>query len=208
MFSLQPFRNVELKNMFGDLFNTRRDYSGGLFYAGSRKYLINSDNKIEPPHEFKTKKQIRKFLRTTDTRKIDPMINLRTQRDGHSISFLRQTDKPEKSKNISIFKKVGKSQALLKKMKESSIVMERSLDQSHWKESFQAGCRIWVNSYTGEVLDTCPWEISGDGKTTSNDNNRLTKILESEKVELGTGALVYDQVETLNLFDLLDNMKL
>ena len=136
------------------------------------------------------------------------MINLRTQRDGHSISFLRQTDKPEKSKNILIFKKVGKSQALLKKMKESSIVMERSLDQSHWKESFQAGCRIWVNSYTGEVLDTCPWEISGDGKTTSNDNNRLTKILESEKVELGTGALVYDQVETLNLFDLLDNMKL
>ena len=192
--------------MFGDLFNTRGDYSGGLFYAGSRKYLINSDNKIEPPNEFKTKKQIRKFLRSADTRKIEPIMNLRGQRDGNSISFLRQTEKPEKSKAVSIFKKVGKSQALLKKMKDSHIVMERSLDQSHWKEIFQAGCRIWINYHTGEVLDTCPWEISGE-ETESQDTNRLKNLIESEK-ELGTGALVYDEVESLNFFDLLDNMKL
>lgn len=63
---IYPYRFFS--SMFGDLFSTRGDYTGGLFYGGSRKYLTNSDFKMEPPDEFKTKKQFRRTLRNSSKR--------------------------------------------------------------------------------------------------------------------------------------------
>ena len=49
-------------NQFGDHgyeASCRRDFLGGLFYSGRREYLHENEksNSLEPPNEFKTKKQ-------------------------------------------------------------------------------------------------------------------------------------------------------
>lgn len=179
--------------MFGDLFNTRGDYAGGLFYSGARRYLTSDSNRMEPPNEFKTKKQLRNMMRGGQN-----SIELRSNIEGNTMNFLRQSDKAEKPKPLKISKKDTKSDGI--------IIIERDLNPSHWKESVQAGCRIWTNIDSGEVLDKCPWLLSDELAHSEHGNSRLKQILDSS-AELGTGALVYDELEALHLFDLLDNRR-
>jgi hypothetical protein len=61
---------------FGDLFSTRGDYSSGVFYGGSRKYLSDHSS-VEPPEEFKTKRQTR-------YKHIEKQLENRIARDAHS----------------------------------------------------------------------------------------------------------------------------
>jgi len=66
-----------------------------------------------------------------------------------------------------------------------------------WAEKFEAGCRIWVNSSTGEVSSECPW--AAEEKTEM-------PIQASEEFD-GCGSLVYDSRELEEMFDYLDSVK-
>ncbi len=136
-------------NLFGDLFGQRGDYSNGAFYAGHRKYLNNleANSSFEPPKEFKSKRhnlrESHKHNQHEDHNKV-----------GFHINFQKKLqDTPDEEQNKNKFKKVAN---LIK----TTVILEHfsSMSRNDWVVDLQAGCRIWINKNTGEVVSTCPWQ--------------------------------------------------
>jgi hypothetical protein len=71
-----------------------------------------------------------------------------------------------------------------------------STSRNDWKEQLQAGCKVWINTATGEVSDVCPWNLSED--------NEEETILEEDFS--GTGSIVYDGEEFGQFMDNLDRL--
>jgi hypothetical protein len=159
--------------IFNDTFGNRYDYTLGTFYRGRREYLDDDPNKpnsLEPPILFKTKRQAK---------------NSRLRKDL-SLQKLRFQKKEEESSHPTkgIVKKFEGAKKSFRKSRLNET--ERPLSPAEWKESIQAGCKIWINFVTGEVSPVCPW------------NQQLMAPrddLQSEEEYAGTGALVYDHSE-------------
>ena len=110
--------------MFNDLFSQRSDYSTGFHYSGRRKYMNNIGHTVEPPSDFKTKKQMMKTILAAENKK-----NTSKDNDGKMVNVF---DNLRKDKVIS---KVAKS------MVDKRIVIQTysTTDPSVWKEDVLAG---------------------------------------------------------------------
>jgi hypothetical protein len=95
------------------------------------------------------------------------------------------------------------------------VIMERDwrreTERCDWREKTQAGCKIWVNQRTREVLNYDPWaretnESDDDDVVAYDDKSKPPRNTIDEGHELGTGALVYNGTEVLDLLDMLDAM--
>ncbi len=169
------------REMFGDLFGQRADYSDGMFYAGHRKYL-NTQYKsgLEPPNEFKTKRQFKsaKRLEKHDAgnlgenavEKMSFHINFQKKNhEGRIIHFLAQPTShfhqlsSEFESHSELNKKFKKVATIIK----TTVILEHfsSMSKLDWIEDIQAGCHIWINKNTGEVVSVCPWLIHPGDET-------------------------------------------
>lgn len=106
-------------------------------------------------------------------------------------------------------------------------------NRDDWEEEFRAGVHYWVNKMTGEVSSECPWKSVERQKVILNNAFNLKKVrvlkdLKSSKASAspmnrvnkklgwdesfpylvngdeGTGSLVYDNKEIIELFSFLD----
>ena len=203
--------------LFGDPFASKTDYSKGTFYEARRRFLTGPvtsgvANPLEPPNDFKTKMQVRTsnhlnrstFQRLDYVRKKDELF------DGGLMSKA-QTRKQEGIRK-------------LRKKQGAVIIVDNfsSIRREDWTEEFQAGCRMWINHSTGEVIAECPFpqsdNIDVDGANNNNNNSSSSNstfssqsftqqrkaFIEDSKIE-GTGAPVYDSAELLDLFRILDS---
>jgi len=144
--------------MFGDLFSQNSDYQKGIIYQGRRKFLVpKGKNSLEPPTEFKTRKQSSRSLLIAKSlaEKNEPTgvdivpanlaaVILNTK---NSFLSLRNSDNFKSKRNV----KNGAAKPLV-------IHHYSSVDSKDWEEQYQAGCHLYVNKNTGEVSVTCPWQ--------------------------------------------------
>jgi hypothetical protein len=84
------------------------------------------------------------------------------------------------------------------KRKPAVIMIEKfsSTNRKDWREQLQAGCKVWINTTTGEVSDVCPWSLIED--------NEEEMLLEEDFS--GTGSIVYDGEEFGQFMDNLDRL--
>jgi len=188
--------------MFGDVFCTREDYRQGTFYSGRREFLHSSEkNVLEPPQDFKTKKQMRNFLKI----KKGGEINFQKLTfDFKEKEGFFQASGANKLNSMSGNKETKKDKQKQKKM----IIVERfsSTAKEDWLEEFQAGCQLWVNRSTGEVSDFCPWEEDSPSVQGGGENSVATgEDDEWGALETSSASLDYDSRELADLFHILDN---
>lgn len=141
--------------MFGDLFSQNADYHSGILYQGRRKFLKPAGNVLEPPQEFKTKRQSRRGKSNTSTEKLPPLA-------GNEIAPQHLTNVIMNTKNSFLnlrssgdYKNKGKGKS--GKLKPLVIQHYSSIDSKDWEEQYQAGCHLFVNKNTGEVSEECPY---------------------------------------------------
>lgn len=245
--------------MFGDLFNTRGDYSRGLFYSGANKYLDDTGG-FNTPIEFTTRKQARRRAKqrsrpstttgilsregqsSLPTRNIQSASGWRNSlhpistnpdvneelADGYinklTFHMTRRTQevnatkvKEERMLTSKSTRKTNKEERKNKGPK--MLVFERSLNANDWRESREAGCKLWIHKSSREVLDRSPWsdvsksemldvvDVEDDRRIESSGskkNSPRNNIHTDREEVLGTGALVYDSKEINSLFDILD----
>jgi hypothetical protein len=85
------------------------------------------------------------------------------------------------------------------KRKPAVIMIEKfsSTNRKDWREQLQAGCKVWINTTTGEVSDVCPWSLI--------DEDNEEEILLEEDFS-GTGSIVYEGEEFGQFMDNLDRL--
>jgi acetoin utilization deacetylase AcuC-like enzyme len=183
-----------------------------MFYAAHRTYLNPPEKSIiEPPLEFKSKRQLKQLKASRD----------RDSRNEDKLSFhvnfqKKQQDGEETDQTVKKFRKVAN-------IIRNTITLDHfsSVHREDWTEEVKAGVKMWVNKETGEVCDTCPWENASVGSQTPIQ--RLLKQKSGRKQNLmnahqqlsghtaesgmGTGSLVYDGSEVQELFKLLESSK-
>lgn len=144
-----------LFRMFGDLFSQNADYHSGILYQGRRKFLKPAGNVLEPPQEFKTKRQSRRGKSNAQAEKLAPLA-------GNEIAPQHLANVIMNTKNSFLnlrgngdFKNKGKGKS--GKLKPLVIQHYSSIDSKDWEEQYQAGCHLYVNKNTGEVSEECPW---------------------------------------------------
>ena len=206
--------------MFGDLFSQRGDYAQGLLYAGRRTFL-RQDDPVEPPKEFKTKRQAQRA------------ISSERERMNQKVGQKLDGQKPDPF-NL-VFENLRKDGKILQKAAKSSLdkrlVIEKfsTTDKDAWKEKNLAGCKIWcvleilltnrlfylvkdmiiysvvgrVNESTGEVSQECPW-LPLSRETSAAEARDKTQTKASNEKEFGTGSLVYEDKELNELLVMLD----
>ena len=182
--------------MFGDLFGQRGDYTTGLIYSCHRSYM-NNEQKVEPPTEFKTLRQAKRAS-TSMNRNSD---STKAEEGGFNL------------KNSSVFDSLRKDGKILQKAAKNSldkrIILDKysTTDKSYWKEDKLAGCRVWINKSSGEVSQECPYKTETPSKPASREfNNNNSVPTERLSFKEGTGALVYDNSELLDLFNMLESL--
>lgn len=118
--------------MFGDLFGQRSDYTKGHLYAGRRTFL--QGDSVEPPPEFKTKRQAKRSLAYSETKNISQQ-----KVDGSEI--------PSFNLVFENLRKDGKGplQKAAKNSLDKRLVIEKysTTDRNAWKETNLAGCKLW-----------------------------------------------------------------
>lgn len=193
------------QSMFGDMFQSRGEYTTGLFYAGRMKYIHSTpkstagrattaplvpSSTLQPPTDFMTIRQRRDFLRL--------------ERGGtHSAGFQRlefkklteAEDRPGKGP-------LGKG-IVHNQSKTITIQKYPSVDPRDWREERQAGCTFYVHKETGEATTEKPWEDTKKGQINKRDINERKKEEEDSEC-MGTGSLVYDGTELNYLLKQLD----
>ena len=161
-----------------------------MFYASRRKFLKDDDdNKLQPPHQFMTRKQSLNFVRMLSNDKLNSLQNM---------AYFQANEKSDQAAADARRKRLLKG----RQQKQQSIVVQNfsSIDPQDWEEVIQAGCKMWVNHRTGEVSDYPPWQ--------EDETSHLDKVIEEQKSEYGnqegTGAPVYDNRELNEFLDLLE----
>ena len=182
------------KALFGDVFQTKADYTKGTYYQATRRYLHDGPNHLQPPSEFKTKKQVRNELRKDNNFSLQKLSFPKKEIDGGEMLFAGMKAQMKKQEGTN--KKQQRKQPVMVYVETYS-----STDKADWDEQFQAGCKIWINHKTGEVSSECPW-IGCESKEISSGNE--TVQAKTEDID-GTGSLVYDSSEFAQLLDLLDS---
>lgn len=105
---------------------------------------------LEPPYEFKDKRQIRQLMLTRQREE-----NGEEKKSFHVSFQKKQQDVVEEAENLRKFRKAAN---FVKQI--VSIEKYTSFHPEDWHEEVQAGVRIWVNKMTGEVADECPWMLA------------------------------------------------
>ena len=162
----------------------------GQFYSVRRMFLVDdSNNPLQPPPEFMTRKQMRNHLRVHKA-------------GGSGLEGLRTLDfQPRDGEGAE--QKKGQARAKLggsQRNKEAIIEVARfsSTRREDWREQVQAGCRMWINvTGTGEVSDQCPY-------LDDDEAEEATRAERDDDGGLATGAAAYDSKELDELFKLLD----
>jgi hypothetical protein len=197
-------------NQFGDHgyeASCRRDFLGGLFYSGRREYLHENEksNSLEPPNEFKTKKQMRNELKIKKSGGID----YTKIRDYSNQTGTNQYDQILNKKEKDNAKKL---QNIQKRNSTLPTVIETfsSLDPKDWAQEFQAGVKMWVNHNTGEVSDVCPWEKSTFSSLASTNNNK--KVVSEENdifdtLDYEDENYQFENAEINEVFKSMDKLK-
>jgi hypothetical protein len=144
--------------MFGDLFSQHADYQKGILYQGRRRFLVpKGKNALEPPVEFKTRRQSVRSIQNAKSHaeKHQPMqgLDLAPQ---HLASVIMNTKNSFLNlRNNGDFK--SKRNIKGGALKPLVIQHYSSVDSKDWDEEYQAGCHLYVNKNTGEVSVECPW---------------------------------------------------
>lgn len=156
--------------MFGDLFSQRGDYSDGLFYGGHRKFLNGRGTSIlEPPNEFKSKRAYRNMKRLEKNESTDSVEKI-----NFHINFQKKHEPVEEQvdHNVKKFKKLANAV-------KQTVILEHfsSISRLDWVEDVQAGCHIWINKNTGEVVSVCPWAVHDDSGLNTPDGETVNDSL-------------------------------
>lgn len=132
----------------------------GVIYRAKRSYLRSrGEAAIEPPDQFKTRRQMR--LKKIRGDGCGGALN-----DAASFAFLNVLKKEDDIMRNPYLKKnktnhVAKEHKFLRNM---LVICKYTSDSAlDWIEERQAGCRIWVNRNTGEVTSECPFAKEGGG---------------------------------------------
>lgn len=203
---------LSVGSLFGDMFQSRGEYTTGLFYAGRMRYmhanyssLINSRagtaptgplSALQPPTEFMTIRQRRDFLRLEKA-------------GTHSAGFQRL----EFKKLVEVEDRPGRAAGrgpqgkgiVHNQVKTVTIQKYPSVDPRDWREENQAGCRFYVHRITGEASDEKPWV--NIQRQQSDPVKGQFEEPDTADICLGTGSLVYDGSELDDLFKILDEQK-
>jgi hypothetical protein len=189
MWSSSEENQITKRSMFGDPFGTKHDYLLGTFYRGRNQFLYDDDpahppNRAEPPNAYKTKRQAAR----NSANKVNNLSSLK------SLNFPKKDEESGANMPAKILQKAKKQDAGKKRDVQNKSVYNippkfSSNDRSDWIEETQAGCHFYINHSTGEVTSECPW---------------ATEEAEVVEEELGTGALVYDGGEMVDLMATLD----
>lgn len=145
--------------MFGDLFSQNADYQTGILYQGRRKFLKPAGNVLEPPQDFKTKRQSRRshtkpvFISPAEKLAPLPGVEIAPQHLSAVIMNTKNSFLNLRSNGDAKGKRTNKSG----KLKPMVIQHYSSIDSKDWEEQYQAGCHLYVNKNTGEVSELCPW---------------------------------------------------
>lgn len=142
--------------MFGDLFSQNADYQKGILYQGRRRFLVpKGKNALEPPLEFKTKRQSRRSKANAEnsTEKLQPLHSLEVAPQLANVIL------NTKNSFLSLRNGEFKAKRNIKHGALKPIVINHfsSVDSKDWEEQYQAGCHLYVNKNTGEVSAECPW---------------------------------------------------
>lgn len=142
--------------MFGDLFSQHADYQKGILYQGRRRFLVQKGkNALEPPLEFKTKRQSRRSRANAEvsTDKLQPLHSLEVAPQLANVIL------NTKNSFLSLRNGDFKAKRNVKHGALKPIVINHfsSVDSKDWEEQYQAGCHLYVNKNTGEVSAECPW---------------------------------------------------
>jgi hypothetical protein len=139
-------RQLEKRSLFLDPSGKHGDYSKGFFYEGRRRFLSGAKNVLEPPELFMTYQQ----------RKSNNLV--KKANDGGEIKAFRKitmsdhVDKRAAGRKLASKTRSAKSKTFYKKYS--------SIDPDDWIFEIQAGCPMYTNKATGEVVQTCPWETN------------------------------------------------
>lgn len=142
--------------MFGDLFSQHSDYQKGILYQGRRRFLVpKGKNALEPPLEFKTKRQSRRSnaAAAISSDKLQPL-----EVAPQLVNVIMNT----KNSFLSLRNGEFKAKRNVKSGALKPIVINHfsSVDSKDWEEQYQAGCHLYVNKNTGEVSAECPWKAT------------------------------------------------
>lgn len=153
--------------MFGDLFSQRGDYSDGMFYGGHRKFLNGRGTSIlEPPNEFKSRRAYRNMKRIENNVSTDSVVNFH-------INFQKKHEPVEEQvDHVKKFKKLANAV-------KQTVILEHfsSISRLDWIEDIQAGCHIWINKNTGEVVNVCPWAVHDESGLNTPDGETVNDSL-------------------------------
>jgi hypothetical protein len=144
--------------MFGDLFSQHADYQKGILYQGRRRFLVpKGKNALEPPVEFKTRRQsVRSTqIARSNAEKHQPMQGLDIAPPHLANVILNTKNSFLGLRNNGDFK--SKRNVKGGTLKPLVIQHYSSTDSKDWDEEYQAGCHLYVNKNTGEVSVECPW---------------------------------------------------
>ena len=179
--------------LFGDAFGTRGDYSKGIFYAGRRKYLGDSEepeqNNLRPPLYFMTRNQrMKNSLRSNGVRLLQ------------KLDFKKDEDagKPARS-DIALLTRTKS----IKQSRRSSVTLRKfqGMNAGDWRREFQAGCYFWVNKVTGEISAECPPEVLQSSSVIHEEPHRA--VADDDIFEVDDDCPI-DNPELRQIFDLLD----
>lgn len=204
---------VGVRPIFNDIFQSRGEYTTGLFYAGRRRYIhdeitssgpraatapVGVPSALQPPTEFMTIRQRRDFLR---------LERGGTHSGFQRLEFKKLAEMEDRPGRGPLGKGVVQNQS-----KTITIQKYPSVDPKDWREEYQAGCTFYVHKGTGEACSEKPWEDLKRRRNTVVRNETVNG--ESKEVGLadqqfmGTGSLVYDDSELNDLFKQLDAQKI
>lgn len=157
--------------------SSRRDYIDGQFYSGRREFLHSDEhqNVLEPPDEFKTRRQVHNSMKIKNAGGID-YSKIATEFKKAKVENI------SKDTNTLIARRDAGKKPYKKPAPKDMMIIEKysSTDPRDWREMVQAGVRIWVNPATGEASDECPYDHHCD------EGN---KALDEIEVLLGGGIL-------------------
>lgn len=189
--------------MFGDLFSQRTDNQKGMMYSSRRKFLVSAGkNVLEPPVEFKTRKQSKRIVDEESLHGLHDAIGTELRRSMHDVNKVFNMSSIVQSTKRSFLSKYKNGKTQQKRSDRLIIDKFSDYDMSHWTQQNEAGCLLWVNKFTGEVSGQCPWQhFDIEPKNKENELKKDVIIDEGS----GTGSLVYDSSDLLELFDILDN---
>jgi hypothetical protein len=147
--------------MFGDLFSQHEeDYQAGILYQGRRKFLVGTgENALEPPHDFKTKRQSRK-TKFGNREKLAPINGLAQITEQQMAIQLAQVVSNSKQSFLNLRFQTENRTRKMKTTALKPLVINHfsSVLRVDWQEVYQAGCHMYVNKGTGEVSVECPWK--------------------------------------------------